>query len=186
MLIENKGIETVIFKVAPFELNEGELVVLNLSNGRHFYETALFLKDLFCGKTKDKNVLVHENLTFVEHFIEPEMRRLFYPTTVGKYLNNNANLDSPFATRIYEIEWIDKKTKVNTLNGSKKRLLNLYATLSKTNNIVFNFVGQDPKGVEEAYEVVKEVVKKGGSALLLDSSKKLKYDCTTYIELQWK
>src|SRR6056297_2381802 len=158
MLIENKGIRTDTFYMPPFDLNIGEIVVLYLFNGQHFFETEMFLKDIFCGKTRHKNVMVHKELTFVEHFIEPKLRRLFYPVTVGEYLKKNANLDSPYATKIYDIEWINEKTKVNTLAGNPRRLLSLYATLSKTKHIVFDAVGQDPKGAEETYEVVKEVV----------------------------
>jgi len=185
MLIENKGIRTDNFYIPPFDLNVGEIVVLYLFNGKHFYETEMFLKDIFCGKTKDENVIVHKSLTFVEHFIEPKLRRLFYPVTVGEYLKKNANLDSPYATKIYEIDWINENTKVNMLAGNPRQLLRLYATLSKTNNIVFDVVGQDPKGAEETYEIVKDVVRKGGSAILLDNFEDLKKDCTKYIELQW-
>ncbi len=185
MLIKNKGIKTANFYIPPFELNKGEIVVLHLSNGQHFYETEMFLKDLFCGKSKDDNVVVHKNLTFVEHFIESKLRRLFYPVTVGEYLKKNANLNSPFASKIYEIDWINEKTKINTLAGNPRRLLCLYATLSKTDNIIYNVAGQDPQGAYETYKIVKEVVKNGGSAILLDCFEDMKNDCTKYIELLW-
>lgn len=185
MLIENKGIQTDTFYIPSFELNEGEIVVLYLFNGQHFYDTEMFLKDIFSGKTTDENVVVNKNLTFVDHFIEPKLRRLLYPVTVGEYLRCNANFDSPFATKIYEIEWINEKTKVNTLAGHPRRLLTLYATLSKTNNIIFDMVGQDPNGAEETYEIVKKVVENGGSAILLDCFEDMKNDCTKYIELEW-
>jgi len=185
MLIESKGIKTDTFYIPAFDLNEGEIVVLYLFNGQHFYDTEMFLKDIFCGKTINKNVLVYKTLTFVEHFIEPKLRRLFYPVTVGEYLRRNANLDSPFATKIYEIEWITENTKVNTLAGNPRRLLSLYSTLTKTDNIVFDVAGQDPKGAEETYKIVKDVVRKGGAAILLDCFEDMKNDCTKYIELQW-
>jgi hypothetical protein len=185
MLIENKGIRTDNFYIPPFDLNVGEIVVLYLFNGQHFYETEMFLKDIFCGRSKEENVIVHKNLTFVEHFIEPKLRRLFYPVRVGEYLKKNANLDSPYATKIYEIDWIDKKTKVNLLCGNQRRLLSLYATLSKTNNIIFDLSGQDSKGAETTYRIVKDTVKKGGSAILLDCFEDMKNDCSKYIELQW-
>jgi hypothetical protein len=185
MLIENKGIKTDTFYVPPFDLNVGEIVVLHLLNGQHFYQTEMFLKDIFVGKTKDENAVVHKSLTFAEHFIEPKLRRLFYPVTVGEYLKKNADFESPYATKIYEIDWINKNTKVNTLAGNQRRLLCLYATLSKTNNIVFDVVGQDPKGAEETYEIVKKAMKIGGSAILIDSFANMKNDCTKYIELQW-
>ncbi len=61
----------------------------------------------------------------------------------------------------------------------------MYATLSKTDKVIFDVVGQDPKGAEETYEIVKDIVKKGGSAILLDCFEDMKNDCTKYIELQW-
>lgn len=185
MLIENKGIRTSTFYIPPFDLREQELIVLYLFNGQHFYETEMLLKDIFCGRTKNENVVVYKNLTFVEHYIESKLRRLFYPVTVGEYLKANANLKSSFATKIYEIKWIDQKTKVHTLGANPRRLLSLYATLSKTNNIVFDLVGQDPKGAEKIYNIVKEVVKAGGSAILLDNFDEMKDNCTKYIEIQW-
>ena len=145
----------------------------------------MYLKDIFCGKLKNENVLVHKRLTFVEHFRESELRRLFYPVTVGEYLKKEANFESAFATKIYEIDWINEKTKVNTLAGNPRRLLSLYATLSNTKNIVFDVAGQDPQGADETYKIVKEVVKNGGSAILLDCFEDMKNDCTKYIELQW-
>ncbi|MEO8239413.1 MAG: hypothetical protein ABI793_00565 [Flavobacterium sp.] len=185
MLIESKGIRTDTFYIPSFELNEGEIIVLHLFNGQHFYETEMFLKDIFCGIMKHENVVVNKSLIFVEHFIEPTLRRLFYPVKVGEYLKKKANFDSPYATKIYEIDWINEKTKMNTFSGNPRRLLSLYATLSKTKNIVFDLVAQDPKEAEETYAVVKEVVKKGGSAILLDCFGDMKNDCTKYIELQW-
>ena len=185
MLIENKGIRKDNFYIPPFILNEGEIVVLYLFNGQHLYETEMYLKDIFCGKLKNENVLVHKRLTFVEHFRESELRRLFYPVTVGEYLKKEANFESAFATKIYEIDWINEKTKVNTLAGNPRRLLSLYATLSNTKNIVFDVAGQDPQGADETYKIVKEVVKNGGSAILLDCFEDMKNDCTKYIELQW-
>ena len=185
MLIKNKGIKTGTFYIPPFDLNVGEIVVLYLFNGQHFYDTEMFLKDIFIGNTRNKNVIVNQKMTFVEHFIEPKIRRLFYPVTVGEYLEKNANLNSPYASKIYKIEWINRKTKVNTLAGTPRRLLSLYATLSKTKNIVFDVAGQDPQGAEDTYKVVKEVVTKGGSAILLDCFEDMKNDCTKYVELQW-
>jgi len=80
MLIENKGVKTANFYIPPFELKEGELIVLHLYNGPHFCDTEMLLKDIFSGKIKDENVVVYNKLTFVDHFIEPKFRAvlLFY------------------------------------------------------------------------------------------------------------
>lgn len=185
MLIKNKGIQTDTFRIPSFDLNEGEIVVLYLFNGVYFHDIKLFLQNIFCGNVKYNNVVVHKKMTFVEYFIEPNFRRFFYPITVGEYLKKNSNLESSYATKIYDIEYIKETTKVNTLAGNPRKLLTLYATLSKTSNIVFDLMGQDPKGAEETYRIVKDVVKKGGSAILLDGYNDMRNDCTKYIELQW-
>lgn len=186
ILIENKGIQTDLFYVPPFTLNEGEIIIINLFHGPHFYETEMLLKDLFCGKKNHESVIIHKKMAFAEHFRESNFKDIFYPMTVGKYLRKNTNPASPYAAKIYETEWINKKIKVNTLAGKPRRLLTLYAALSKTNNIVFDLAGLDPEGAKETYKIVQEVVKKGGSAILLDGYDDMKNDCTKYIELQWK
>jgi hypothetical protein len=185
MILQNKGIQTTSFYIPPFDLNEGELIVINLFNGRHFHETEMFLKDLFTSKTKNKNVRLFNKLAFVEHFFESPFRRLFYPVTVKEYLRKNADPGSSFATKIYEIKWISEKTNVNHLAGTTKMLLRLYATLSKKKNIVFDLVGVDPQGAQEIYELVKETVSNGGSAILLDHCKDMRINCSKYIELKW-
>lgn len=185
MLIENKGIKTDTFYIPPFDLNAGEIIVVHLFNGQHFYETEMFLKDIFSGRTKNENVVVHKNLTFVEHFTESKFKRIFYPITVREFLKKHANLDSPYVSKIYEIDWINEKTKVNTLPWNHRKLLSLYTTLSKTENIIFDFIGQGPRDAEETYKIVKEVIKKGGSAILLDGFKDMKNNCTKFIELEW-
>lgn len=185
MLIENKGIKTDTFYIPPFILNEGEIVVLHLSNRPISWEERILIIDILCGNTIHKNVVVHKKLTYVPHFLEPNWRHFFYPVTVGEYLRKHANLDSPFASKIYEIEWMHKRIKFKTLAGNPRRLLCLYSTLSKTANIVFDVVGQDSQGAEQSYQTVKEVVNKGGAAILLDSFGDMKNDCTKYIEVQW-
>ncbi|MDL2141990.1 hypothetical protein QQY79_05620 [Flavobacterium tructae] len=184
IVLENKGIKTDTFYVPPFVLYEGEIIVLYLNNIIDLYGTEMFLKDIFCGITKNENVILHKKMTFVEHFRESNFRDRFYPTTVGKYLRKNANLSDPFSKKIFEIEWITNKIKVRTLAGNPRRLLCLYAALSKTKDIVFDLVGQDPEGVEFTFKMVKEAVKNGGSAILLDFSGKLKVHASKYVELE--
>ncbi len=180
MIVENKGIRKNKFFIPPFDLNASEIVVLNLFGGQHFYETEMFLKDIFTGETTNENVKVHKPMKFVE----PIIRRMFLPITVDKYLKKKANPKSNFATKIYETEWITKNTKVNTLAGNSRKLLSLYATLSETKDIIFDLVGQNPKDAKEIYMKVMENVKSGGSAILLDNCSDMKDDCTKYIELQ--
>jgi hypothetical protein len=185
MLIENKGIHTNTFHIPPFSLNHGEFMVLFLYSGSHFQDTKTFLTHIFSGKIKDENVVVHKNLTLAEHYSESLFRRVFYPVTVGEYLKKAANPDSPYATKIYDIDGINEKTKVNTLPDYSKRLLCLYAVFSKTDSIVFDLLGQGVDGTEKIYQAVNEFVKAGGSAILLDNFNDQENVCTKYIELQW-
>lgn len=185
MILQNKGIQTEKFYLPPFELKAGEIVVIYLFNREDSYEAEMFLKDIFCGKMKNENVQIHTKMTFVEHFIESEIRRIFCPVTVGGYLKKNANLNNFYSIKIYETEWINKKTKVNKLPGNPRRLLSLFAALSNANNIVFDLIAQDRQGRQEAFKIVQNEVEKGGSAILLDSFDDMKNDCTKYIEIQW-
>ncbi len=185
MILQNKGIQTENFYIPPFELKAGELIVIHIFNGAHFYETEMFLKNIFCGNVKNENVEIYKELAFVEHFKESELRRIFCPITVNEFLKKNSNPNSSYSTKIYETKWINEKTKVNSLVGNPRKLLSLYATLSKTNNIIFDVAGQDPIGAQQTYDIVKNEVKKGGSAILLDGFDDMKNDCTKYIELQW-
>lgn len=185
-VIENGGITTERFNVPAFDLNEGEIIVLYLYNGAHFYNTEMFLKEIFCEEAKHPNVLVHKKMTFVEHIKESNFRRIFWPITVGEYLRKNADLSSPFSKKIFEIEWMTNKIKVNTLAGTPRRLLALYAALSKTKNIVFDLGGVDPAGCEFAMQVVQEAVKEGGSAILLDAFDKMKKYSSQFIAIELK
>lgn len=185
MLIQCKGIKTEDYYIPPFTLNKGEIVVLYLYNSMHFYDMSMWLKDIFTGKIKHENVIIKDHFSFVEHFIEPKWRRIFYPVTVHEYLKKNAYKSDSLSRKIYEIDWITKKTRVNTLAGNPRKLLSLYSTLSKTKNIIFDLVAQDPQGAKETYDFVKENIKGGGAAILFDGYDEFKNDCTKFIELEW-
>jgi hypothetical protein len=185
MIVESKGIQIGEYFIPPFELRDGELIVICLYGGAHFDALKTELVDILTGKKRNANVNIFRPMTFVEHFKESRLRRLFYPVTVGEYLNRNANSNSNFATKIYDIDWISKGTKVNTLAGNPRRQLSLYSTLSKTTDIVFDLVGQDPQGALEIYQLVKDTVRNGGSAIFIDWTDEMKNDCTNFITIEW-
>jgi hypothetical protein len=185
VIIESKGIRTDRYFIPPFELRMGEIVVINIDGGIDHYDIKMELVDIFAGKIKNDNVNVFKPLTFVKHFKESNFRRLFCPVTVAEYLRKNAELKNNFASKIYETKWITKKIKVNTLAGNPRKLLSLYSTLSKTNNIVFDFMSQDPQGVNEAYQIIKDEIKNGGSAILIDWNDDMKNNCSKFIVIEW-
>lgn len=185
MLIDFKGLKTNDFYIPPFTLSEGEIVVLNLQNGMHFYELSMWLKDLFTGNIKHESIIVNSPLSFVAYFKESFWRRNVFPVTVKEFLKKNANPKSNYSRKIYDITWITDAIRVNTLAGTPRKMLTLYATLSKTNNIVFDLSGVDPMGGEQVYDIVKAVVKNGGSAILLDHCSEMKNNCTRYLEVEF-
>lgn len=185
LILKSKGIKTDQYFIPPFELRKGELVVINLNGGAHYHYFKEDLADIFTGKISNKNVTIFQPLTFVKHFVESRFRRIFYSTSVGEYLKENADLKSDFAKKIYETSWMNKNIKVKSLFGNQRKLLTLFATLSKTNNIVFDFVAVDPEGAKYAYEIIKNEVRNGGSAIFIDWTDEMKDDCTKYIAIEW-
>lgn len=184
MLIECKGIRTEDYYIPPFTLKKGEMLVLNLQNGMHFYNLSMQLKDIFSGKVKHERVAINSALSFVDYFKEPAWRRALYPVTVKEFLKKNSNTKNRSADKIYDIKWITGATKVNTLAGSPRKLLTLYATLSKTKHIVFDLSGIDPRGTEEIFNIVKEEIKNDGAAILLDHCANMKQNCSKYLEAE--
>jgi hypothetical protein len=184
MILKSNGIKTDKFIIPPFVLNEGEIIVIYLWGGAHYQALKTFLKDIFCGITAHENVEIVKPLRFAEHFYEPKFRRIFYPITIGEYLRKHANPQNPYSTKIYDTN-IHKKANVNQLQATTKKQLSIFSTLSHTNNIVFDLAGLDPNGANETYKIVKESVKNGGSAILIDWASDMKDDCTHYIELEW-
>ena len=185
IVLENKGIKTDTFYIPPFVLYEGEIVVLFLYNGQHFYDTEMYLKDIFCGNTKHENVTLHKNMTFVDFFRESNFKDIFFPSTINRYLKKHTDFSNLFLLKLFEDKYVTRKTRINKLGGTQRKLLNLYVTLSKTKDIVFDVAGLDPQGALLTFTMVEETVKNGGSAILLDGFDDLKQHTSKYIELEW-
>jgi hypothetical protein len=175
IIIESKGIRTYNYFLPPFTLKDGELVMVYLYSGAHFYKLAMEMADIFTGKTAHDKVTIQRPLTFVADFPEPRWRNLFNPLTVEKYLKN-FNLDE---FGLY------RKTRINRLDNISKKLLSLRGVLSTTNAIVFDLRGLGGMGATEVFEVIKAFIKNGGSAILLDDAPDLKNECDKYVELEW-
>lgn len=185
LLIESKGIRTDQYFIPPFEVREGDFVVIRLDN--HVVSTYVEGKliAIFTGKEKHENVTISKPHTFVKHFRESRFKDKFFPATVGEYLSKNANPKSKFASKIYEIEWMRKDIKVHTLAGNPRKLISLYSLLSKTNNIIFDLAAQDWEGMEHAAKIVRDEIADNGSAILFDWTDHLKSVSTKYIKIDW-
>ncbi|HEY9259297.1 hypothetical protein [Chitinophaga sp.] len=184
MIVESKGITIDPYFIPAFDLRSGEIAVLSLLSGAYFQEIKTRLINILTGKVLNEALTISQPLTYVPHFRESWIRRNFYPSTVGRYLKKNAQPDHALAGKIYEHALINKRTRMKTLHESHRQLINLYATLSNTKHIVFDLIGQGPESADIYYRVVKEMVKQGGAAILLDNFRGINDDCTTYIEME--
>ncbi|MEN4761734.1 hypothetical protein ABEG63_15475 [Chryseobacterium sp. C39-AII1] len=184
IIIKSNGIKTEHFYVPPFELNKGEAIVIKLINDEQSFNIEMFLKDIFNAKIKHKNTLINQPFTFVDYIREPEFRRIFFPITVGEYLKKNANLSNSYSEKIYEIDWINKKTKISMLPGNPRKLLSLYSVLSKFQNIIVDFAGQDLQGIEFCCNIILEEIYKGGSVIIFDATNSVRNNHFKYIEIE--
>ncbi len=187
MLIESKGIALGKLYVPPFTVSAGEFIVLNLGNGAHYLDLVKHLSEILAGKETHENVRVHQPLTFVEHFRESRFRRNFRPITVGEYARKCGNLQIIQQVRAEALFYdgiVESETKINTLEGTPRKLLSLFASLSRTNLIVFDLAGVAPYGAQRICEIVKQHVEDGGTAVLLDQFDEMKADCTRFIVVE--
>jgi len=187
MIAKCKGLNIGKFRIPPFELNEGELIGIHLYHGQHFYDLEMELMTLFTGQKTNPELEVYQKLEFVERFKESKFRSTFFPMTVRQYLKSKGKPNSEELNRIYEIDdYIRPNTKVNTLAGNLTKWLSLFATLSKSNKIIFDVAGQDPLGAEKTLDIVNEYVEEGGAAILLDNFDDSKTKCTKFIRVEIK
>lgn len=183
-VIESKGITWGSFYLPPFALKIEEVVILYLQGGAHFFELEAYFKSMFSKKINHENVTINIPLSPVTFIKESSVRSLLFPITVDECLKKYANNISPFSKKIYEVEWITKKTKVNTLPAKERKKLTLFIAMSHTNYIITDLAGLSTGGATEIYELIKENVNKGGAAIVLDYFDDLKNEADKFIELQ--
>ncbi len=173
------------FLIPSFSLTKGEIVIIHLPNGPFFRPVELTLIDIITGKTSNNRVDIQASFKYAQHFRESWFRDRFLPMTVGTYLDKNANKTNPVYKKIYDIQWMTHKIKVQTLAGNPRRQLSVYTTLSWTNNLIFDLAGVDPQGGQDIYNFAKTIVQQGGSAILFDWSDEFNNDCTTFIQAKY-
>lgn len=185
VVLESKGIKTDTYYIPPFTLYEGEIIVLYLYNGQHFYDTEMYLKDIFCGVIKHENVTINRKMSFVDFFKESKFRDFFSPSSVNRFLKKNTDLTNPFLVKLFEDKYVTLETKMNKLGGTQRKLLSLYKMFSKTKDIVFDLVGLDSSGALLTFKLVEETIRNGGSAILLDGFEDMKEHTSKFITIQW-
>lgn len=173
------------FIVPSFQINEGEIVVIELPGGALFHPLLSEIKNTLTGSTADSPVEVNSDFRFVEHFKESFFNSYFSPITIGNYHQKYANKPNPVYEKIYGTPWLTKRIKVNTLAGDMRKKLALYTTLSWTNRLIFDLAGVDPKGGAEIFGIVKQAIMPNGAAILIDHCDEFKNQCTTFIKVNY-
>lgn len=184
LIIESKGIKTDHYFIPPFELREGELVIIYLEGGAYFDDLKEQLLAIFAGKVHHENVKVIKPLTFAAPIEESALKRIFNPMSVGRYLKKNANLKKS-VLRIFEIDNFTKKDKVKNLETSERKRLSLCAVFSKTKYVSFDLRGEGAAYFNKTYQFAKNEIKNDSAAILIDWSDDLKNDCSKFIAIEW-
>lgn len=171
------------FIVPAFQINEGEIVVIELPGGALFQPLLSKLKSILTGT--DSPIEINSEFRFVEHFKESFLNYHFAPVTIGKYHQKHANKHNPVYEKIYNTPSLATRTKVNTLAADVRKKLELYTTLSWTNHLIFDLTGTDPKGGTDLFGAVKQAIIPNGAAILVDLCDEFKDQCTTFIKVNY-
>ncbi|TAJ09061.1 hypothetical protein DMA11_20840 [Marinilabiliaceae bacterium JC017] len=138
----------------------------------------------FTLEYSSSNLKVYQKIAFADHFKESRIKSMFSPLTVRKHQQTYGIEGSQELERIYEIEQIKPKTKVITLPGNHRKWLSIFTTFSKSRNIVFDLVGQDPIGSQKTLKYVRNFVRHGGSAILLDNFEDSESKCDRFYRIK--
>lgn len=185
MILTNNGIQTPKFYLPPFQLNKGEIAIIRLKNSFETYDIEKELRELLSGNLFHQNIIYNQKFSFAGYKKPSSFSKLMHRNTVKNYLKRNANLTSPFASKIYEIDWIKPDINLNGLAGTPRIQLYIYCTLSKTNYLLFDLHGLDDQGRIETFQMVKKYIKElGGAAIMFDTFDGLESLCDIYIELE--
>ena len=184
MIAKSEGFEIGNFRIPSFELSDGELVRLCLFSGGHFFDLEMELVKLFSGKYEHSKLTLNQNMEFVEHIKTNGLRDSIFPLTVGKYLSKNGQATTKELEKAFALDYISSQTKVKTLAGNPRKWLSLISTLSRTDKIIFDLVGQDPLGAEKTVEFIKRYTDKGGAAILLDNFDDIEPKCSKNLKVE--
>jgi len=173
------------FIVPTFQINEGEIVVIELPGGALFQPLLSKLKRMLTCTVTDSPVVINSEFRFVEQFKESFLNYHFSPVTIGKYHQKHANKDNPVYEKIYHTPSLTRRTKINTLAGDVRKKLELYTTLSWTNHLILDLTGVDPKGGTDIFGIIKQAIIPNGATILIDFCDEFKDQCTTFIKVNY-
>ncbi|UOE48446.1 hypothetical protein MTO98_28975 [Mucilaginibacter sp. SMC90] len=173
------------FIIPAFQINEGEIVVVEFPGGALFQPLLAKLKSILTGTVAGSHVEINPEFRFVEHFKESFLTRRFAPVTIGKYHQKHANKHNPVYEKIHNTPSLTAQTKVNTLTGDVRKRMELYTTLSWTNRLIIDLTGVDPKGGTDIFNAVKQAIMPNGAAIVIDSCDEFKDQCTTFVKVNY-
>ena len=184
-IIQCSGFKIGSYYIPKFKLEEGELLGICLWGGHHYFELKHKLINILTSENKHDNLELTNPFLYTPHFIEPTFRRLFLPVSVGEYVQKNAKAKETriILEKLQQYPYITQKTKVQALGLEFRRILSLYCTLTHSKWIVFDLDGQDEIGAERTCSVVKESIRNGGSAILIDWTNSSFNHCTKSIKI---
>lgn len=67
MLLENKGLTIDNFFVPPFTIDKGEILIIYMFGGAHFFPLEKKLVDIFTGKVNNDNVKIYGQFHFIKN-----------------------------------------------------------------------------------------------------------------------
>lgn len=170
MLLNSKGLQIGNLYIPPFQVFEGDFVVINIFNGVHFYDTSRAIIEVLDGSEKHKNVEIHSRFHYAQHIKLNSLKNRLFPKTIGKFIKENSLTGSFFEKYLFEkYSYLDLKTKMTALPGNPRRLLSVMKTLSKTNRIVFDLAGNDFMGGKMISNFIKKEISTKGAAVLIDT-----------------
>jgi hypothetical protein len=173
------------FIIPAFQINEGEIVIIELPGGALFQPLLSKLKSMLTGTVADRNVEINSEFRFVEHFQENFLNYHFAPVTIGKYHQKHANKHNLIYEKIYNTPSLATRTKVNTLATDVRKKMELYTTLSWTNRLILDLTGVNPKGGTDLFGLVKQAIMPNGAAILIDLCDEFKDQCTAFIKVNY-
>ena len=182
MLIQFKEQKIGDYIIPSFTLSENEIIVLKFPNEPSAYTATSILNNFLTGKIANSSVIINKQFTYVKHSGYNHFIDIFFPLTVKRLISRAANNPSSTYRKISEeINWLKPNTKIEKLAGGHRKLIFIFSTFSKTQNIIFDLMGLDTDNRRKIYNIVKSNVSNQGAAILYDFWDDFKYDNSEFI-----
>ncbi|WP_031428866.1 hypothetical protein [Flavimarina sp. Hel_I_48] len=183
MVVKCNGINIQNFKISPFELIEGEILGICIDGGNHFQNLERELINILTQQKINPAVQIKKGFLFADRFEEGKFKSIFAPTTVKQYLKRNGgNISNKSFFNDSDIT--NSQRLIKNLPIYSRKLLEISAVFNKTNYIIFDLLGQNPNNASQILKHVKNKIKAGGAAILIDNSEYSPIECTNYVRAE--